>query len=151
NRIRATERNLHTELGREPSSAEISRELDLGIEDVEEMRGLAQAPVSLAQPVGDEAESELGDFIGDETLPLPDESAELALRSQALRRVLATLSTRERRVLELRYGLDGEQPRTLDDVGRTFNVTRERIRQIEAGTLRKLSNLAAAGKLGEIA
>ena len=91
----------------------------------------AQTPVSLEKPVGDEEESEFGHFLTDENVPLPDEAAEVAMRKETLKKILSTLSHRERRVLELRYGLDGEHPRTLDEVGRTFNVTRERIRQIE--------------------
>jgi RNA polymerase primary sigma factor len=151
NKIVRAERNLRAEKGREPSSAEIALVLDLALEEVEQIRKTAQVPVSLSQPVGDEADSELADFLSDATLPPPDESVELALRSNALRRVLATLPTRDRRVLELRYGLNGEHPQTLDEVGRTFNVTRERIRQIEVRTVKKLSNLAAAGELREIA
>jgi RNA polymerase primary sigma factor len=151
NKIVRAERKLRAEKGREPSSAEIARELGRSLEEVEQIRSTAQAPVSLSQPVGNEDDSELGDFLSDATLPLPDESVELALRSQALQRALATLPTRERRVLELRYGLNGEHPQTLDEVGRTFNLTRERIRQIEVRTVDKLSRLATAGKLREIA
>ena len=103
----------------------------------------AQTPVSLEKPVGDEEESEFGHFLTDENVPLPDEAAEVAMRKETLGKILATLSHRERRVLELRYGLDGEHPRTLDEVGRTFNVTRERIRQIENQSLKKLRALDA--------
>jgi RNA polymerase primary sigma factor len=151
NKIARSERTLRAELGREPDAAEIGIDLHLAVDEVHEIRRTARTLVSLSQPVGDEAGSELGDLLSDVTLPLPDESVELALRSQALRRLLATLSIRDRRVLELRFGLDDQQPQTLDEVGRTFDVTRERIRQIEAGTLQKLNNLAAAGKLPELA
>jgi RNA polymerase primary sigma factor len=101
--------------------------------------------------VGDDEESEFGQFIADESAPSPEEAAELSLRHEALQGVLNTLTYRERRVLELRYGLDGEQPRTLDEVGRTFNVTRERIRQIENQSLQKLATLVEAQKLREVA
>jgi RNA polymerase primary sigma factor len=107
--------------------------------------------VSLEKPVGDEEESEFGHFLTDETEPQPDEVAETQLRKTALARVLRTLSTRERRVLELRYGLNGEHPRTLDEVGRTFNVTRERIRQIENQCLKKLRALADSQTLRDVA
>jgi RNA polymerase primary sigma factor len=151
NKIVRTERTMRAKLGREPSSAEIGRELELSAEEVEQIRRSAQTPVSLEKPVGDEEESEFGHFLTDETQPLPDEVAEEAMRKEALRSILDSLSPRERRVLELRYGLDGEQPRTLDEVGRTFNVTRERIRQIENQSLKKLRALADAGKLRDVA
>ena len=151
NKIVRTERTMRAKLGREPSSAEIGRELELSAEEVEQIRRSAQTPVSLEKPVGDEEESVFGHFLTDETQPLPDEVAEEAMRKEALRSILDSLSPRERRVLELRYGLDGEQPRTLDEVGRTFNVTRERIRQIENQSLKKLRALADAGKLRDVA
>jgi RNA polymerase primary sigma factor len=151
NKIVRTERTMRAKLGREPSSAEIGHELELNAEEVEQIRRSAQTPVSLEKPVGDEEESEFGHFLTDETQPLPDEVAEEAMRKEALRSILDSLSPRERRVLELRYGLDGEQPRTLDEVGRTFNVTRERIRQIENQSLKKLRALADAGKLRNVA
>jgi RNA polymerase primary sigma factor len=151
NKIVRTERALRAKHGREPSALEIALELDLQPEEVDQIRRSAQTPVSLEKPVGDEEESEFGHFLTDESAPLPDEAAEEALRKEALRRILGTLSHRERRVLELRYGLDGEQPRTLDEVGKTFNVTRERIRQIENQSLKKLRALSEAGKLREVA
>ena len=151
NKIVRTERALRAKLGREPSSDEIGAELDLLPEEVDQIRRSAQTPVSLEKPVGDEEESEFGHFLTDETAPLPDELAEETMRKEALRGILGSLSHRERRVLELRYGLDGEQPRTLDEVGRTFNVTRERIRQIENQSLKKLRALADAGKLRDVA
>jgi RNA polymerase primary sigma factor len=151
NKIVRTERKLRAEFAREPTAAEIGREIDLAPEEVEHIRRAAQAPVSLEKPVGDEEESEFGHFITDETQLLPDELAELNMRKEALGRVLHVLSLRERRVLELRYGLGGEHPRTLDEVGRTFNVTRERIRQIETQSLKKLRALADAEVFRDVA
>jgi RNA polymerase primary sigma factor len=151
NKIVRSERKLRAELGREPTAAEIGKDLDLTAEEVEHIRRSAQTPVSLEKPVGDEDESEFGHFITDENLPLPDEEAEITLRKETLRKILGTLSSRERQVLELRYGLDGQHPRTLDEVGRTFNVTRERIRQIENQSLKKLRALADAIKLRDVA
>jgi RNA polymerase primary sigma factor len=151
NKILRTERKLRAERGREPSSAEIALELDMTIEEVEQIRRTSQTPVSLEKPVGDDEESEFGHFIEDETEPLPDEMAGLTLRNEALSRVLGKLADRERRVLELRFGLNGEAPRTLDEVGRAFNVTRERIRQIENQSLKKLRALAEAQKLRDVA
>ena len=151
NKIVRSERKLRAELGREPISAEIGKDLDLSADEVEHIRRSAQTPVSLEKPVGDEDESEFGHFITDENLPLPDEEAEITMRKETLRKILGTLSSRERQVLELRYGLDGQHPRTLDEVGRTFNVTRERIRQIENQSLKKLRALADAVKLRDVA
>jgi RNA polymerase primary sigma factor len=151
NKIVRSERKLRAELGREPISVEIAKDLDLSVDEVEQIRRSAQTPVSLEKPVGDEDESEFGHFLTDENQELPDEAAEVAMRKEALRKILGTLSTRERAVLELRYGLDGQHPRTLDEVGRTFNVTRERIRQIENQSLKKLRALADAAKLREVA
>jgi RNA polymerase primary sigma factor len=151
NKIVRTERALRAKLGREPSAIEIGIELDLHPEEIDQIRRSAQTPVSLEKPVGDEDESEFGHFLTDETAPLPDELAEETLRNEALRSILKSLSHRERRVLELRYGLDGEQPRTLDEVGRAFNVTRERIRQIENQGLKKLRALALAAQLRDVA
>ena len=111
----------------------------------------AQAPVSLEKPVGDDEESEFGHFLEDDSEPPPDEAAAVILRNEALARLLGMLAERERRVLELRYGLNGEAPSTLDEVGRAFNVTRERIRQIENQSLKKLRALAEAQKLREVA
>jgi RNA polymerase primary sigma factor len=151
NKIVRTERKLRAELGREPSSLEIGTELELTVDEVDTIRRSAQTPVSLEKPVGDEDESEFGHFLTDELQPLPEESADVTLRKEALLSILTCLSLRERRVLELRYGLDGEHPRTLDEVGRTFNVTRERIRQIENQSLKKLRALAASQKLRDVA
>jgi RNA polymerase primary sigma factor len=151
NKIVRSERKLRAEFGREPTAAEIGFDLDLSPEEVEQIRRSAQTPVSLEKPVGDEEESEFGHFLTDESMPLPDEAAEVTLRKEALEKILGTLSHRERRVLELRYGLDGQHPRTLDEVGRTFNVTRERIRQIENQSLKKLRALAESQKLRDVA
>jgi RNA polymerase primary sigma factor len=151
NKIVRSERKLRAELGREPTAVEIARDLDLTSDEVEHIRRSAQTPVSLEKPVGDEDESEFGHFITDENMPLPDEEAEITMRKETLGKILGTLSSRERQVLELRYGLDGQHPRTLDEVGRTFNVTRERIRQIENQSLKKLRALAEAVKLRDVA
>ena len=151
NKIVRSERKLRAELGREPNAVEIARDLDLTPEEVEQIRRTAQSPVSLEKPVGDEEESEFGHFITDESVPLPEDAAEITLRKETLCRILAQLSPRERQVLELRYGLNGQHPRTLDEVGRAFNVTRERIRQIENQSLKKLRALAESQKLRDVA
>ena len=151
NKIVRSERKLRGELGREPNAAEIAHDLDLSPDEVEQIRRSAQLPVSLEKPVGDDDESEFGHFLTDETALLPEEAAEQALRRDTLKNVLCSLSPREQQILELRYGLDGEQPRTLDEVGRAFNVTRERIRQIENQCLKKLRALADCQKLRDVA
>ena len=151
NKIVRSERKLRAELGREPTSAEIAHDLDLTMEEVDQIRRSSQTPVSLEKPVGDEEESEFGHFLTDVNDPLPDEAAETTMRRETLERILSKLAPRERRVLELRYGLDGQHPKTLDEVGRTFNVTRERIRQIENQSLKKLRALADAQVLREVA
>jgi RNA polymerase primary sigma factor len=151
NKIVRSERKLRAELGREPLAGEIARDLDLTPDEVDQIRRTAQLPVSLEKPVGDEDESEFGHFITDESVPLPEEAAEVTLRKETLEKILSQLSQRERKVLELRYGLNGEHPRTLDEVGRAFNVTRERIRQIENQSLKKLRALAESQKLRDVA
>jgi RNA polymerase primary sigma factor len=151
NKIGRVERKLVGELGREPTSEEIALELELDVAEVEQIRRSAQAPVSLEKPVGDDEESEFGHFLADETASAPDEAADTTMRKETLRSILGALSARERRVLELRYGLDGNHPRTLDEVGRTFNVTRERVRQIENQSLKKLQALAESQKLRDVA
>jgi RNA polymerase primary sigma factor len=151
NKIGRAERKLVTELGREPSDEEIADATGIEPEEVDSIKRSAQAPVSLEKPVGDEEESEFGQFIADERAESPYERAAEILTKEALREALENLSYRERRVLELRYGLSGEHPRTLDEVGRTFNVTRERIRQIENQSLKKLQSLAEAQKLRDVA
>ena len=147
NKIGRAERKLLTELGREPTAEEIAEVTGIEPEEMESIKRSAQAPVSLEQPVGDEEESEFGQFIADERAESPYEHAAETLTNEALRDALEKLSYRERRVLELRYGLGGEHPRTLDQVGRTFNVTRERIRQVENQSLKRLQSLAEAQKL----
>jgi RNA polymerase primary sigma factor len=151
NKIVHSERKLRADLGREPTAVEIGIDLDLTGDEVEQIRRSAQTPVSLEKPVGDEDGSEFGHFLTDENQELPDEAAEVTLRKEALQKTLHTLSSRQRQVLELRFGLDGLAPRTLDEVGRTFNVTRERIRQIENQSLKKLRTLADAAKLRDVA
>jgi RNA polymerase primary sigma factor len=150
-KIVRSEGTLRAQLGREPSSMEIARDLELSLEQVERIRHSSEIPLSLEKPVGDEEQAELGHFLCDESVPLPDEAAGTTLRNEQLRTSLSALGERERRVLELRYGLDGRQPRTLDEVGRTFDVTRERIRQIENQSLKKLRALADIDRLRDIA
>jgi RNA polymerase primary sigma factor len=147
NKIGRAERKLVTELGREPTVEEIADVTGIEPEEVESIKRSAQAPISLEQPVGDEEQSEFGQFIADEQAESPYERAVELLTKEALREALENLSYRERRVLELHYGLGGEPPRTLLEIGRTFNVTRERIRQIETDSLKKLKNLGEAQKL----
>ena len=151
NKIGRSERKLRGELAREPTHEEIAADLDLPVEEVEQIKRSAQTPVSLEKPVGDDDESEFGHFLTDESEPLPDEAAEVTMRREALRGILGALSPRERQVLELRYGLDGRPPRTLDEVGKAFNVTRERIRQIEHQSLKKLRALADAASVRDVA
>src|SRR5947208_4086458 len=151
NKIGRAERKLVTELGREPTPEEIADVTGIEPDEVDSIKRSAQAPVSLEKPVGDEEESEFGQFIADERAESPYDRAAEILTKEALREALENLSYRERRVLELRYGLGGEHPRTLDEVGRTFNVTRERIRQIENQSLKKLQSLAEAQKLRDVA
>jgi RNA polymerase primary sigma factor len=151
NKIGRAERRLVSELGREPLAEEIAIELELEVEEVEQIRRSSQTPISLEKPVGDEDESEFGHFLADERAAAPDEAAETTMRKETLRRILSMLSARERRVLELRYGLSGQHPCTLDEVGRTFNVTRERVRQIENQSLKKLQALAETQNLRDVA
>jgi RNA polymerase primary sigma factor len=151
NRITRCERRLVSQLGREPTPAEIAEDLELDPDEVEHILRTAQSPVSLDKPIGDDEDSDFGDLLADPDADEPDEVAEAAMRLEALRRALQQLSYRERRVLELRYGLNGEEPRTLDEVGRAFCVTRERIRQIESQSLRKLQALADLRLLRDVA
>jgi RNA polymerase primary sigma factor len=151
NKIVRAERKLRTERGREPSSAEIADELEMTLAEVDQIRRQAQTPVSLEKPVGDDDESEFGHFLEDDSEMLPDEVADLTMRNETLTRALNMLPERERRILELRYGLNGKAPCTLDEVGRTFSVTRERIRQIENQALKKLRALALAAQLRDVA
>jgi RNA polymerase primary sigma factor len=147
NKIRRAERSLLTALGRDPTPEEIAEVTGIDSEEVDSIRRSAQAPISLEKPVGDEEQSEFGQLIADESAESPYERAVEILTKEALREALENLSYRERRVLELRYGIGGERPRTLTEVGRTFNLTRERVRQIESQSLKKLQSLAEAQKL----
>jgi RNA polymerase primary sigma factor len=147
NRIGRAERKLATGLGREPTSEEIAEVTGIEPAEVESIRRSAQAPISLEKPVGDEEQTEFGRLIADEQAESPYERAVEALTTQALREALENLSYRERRVIELRYGLGDQHPRTLDEIGRTFNVTRERIRQIEHQSLKKLQTLHETQRL----
>ena len=147
NRIGRAERKLVTGLGREPTVEEIAEVTGIEPEEVQSIKRFAQAPISLEKPVGDDDQSEFGQFIADEQAESPYERAVELITKEALQDALENLSYRERRVLELRYGLGSEHPRTLEEVARTFNVSRERIRQIEHRSLGKLQNLAEAQKL----
>ncbi len=147
NKVVHIERQLVQRLGREPRPDEIAHELEMTPEEVREILRMAQLPVSLEKPIGEEEESELGDFVKDETIPSPYEEAGLRMRKEDIERALGALPERERKVIELRFGLKGEHPRTLEEVGRKFGVTRERIRQIENNTLKKLEGLPEAQPL----
>jgi RNA polymerase primary sigma factor len=147
NRIAYVERQLVQLLGREPEPEEIAAELRWSVGDVKEILRVAQLPVSLEKPVGDEDESELGDFVADDAVSEPFEEASEHLQREGVRRALDALPERERQVIELRYGLTGLEPLTLEEVGRAFGVTRERIRQIENNTLKKLKRLPEAQML----
>jgi RNA polymerase primary sigma factor len=147
NRVVHAERQLVQELGREPIAAEIAAELQITVREVRDVWRMAQQPISLEKPVGEEDDSSLGDFVEDPTAESPFELASERLRRENLRRALAALPEREREVIELRFGLTGQRPYTLEEVGRAFNVTRERIRQIESHTLKKLEALPEAQRL----
>ena len=147
NRVVHAERQLVQELGREPIAAEIAAELQITVREVRDVWRMAQQPISLEKPVGEEDDSSLGDFVEDPTAESPFELASEHLRRENLRRALAALPEREREVIELRFGLTGQRPYTLEEVGRAFNVTRERIRQIESHTLKKLEALPEAQRL----
>jgi RNA polymerase primary sigma factor len=147
NRIGRAERKLVTGLGREPTAEEIAEVTGIEPDEVESIRRSAQAPISLEKPVGDEENTEFGRLIADEQAESPYERAVEALTNEALREALENLSYRERCVIELRYGLGDQHPRTLDEIGRTFNVTRERIRQIEHQSLKKLQSLRETQRL----
>lgn len=144
--VRAT-RQLLQELGREPTPEEIAKKIDSTPERVREIQKIAQDPVSLETPIGEEEDSHLGDFIEDSTAQAPSDVAEMNMLKEQLISVLGTLTPREEKVLRLRYGIDDMHPRTLEEVGKEFNVTRERIRQIEAKALRKLRNPSRLKKL----
>lgn len=147
NKLVRIERQLVQELGREPTNEEISEHMGIEVDKVNEIRKIAQEPVSLETPIGEEDDSHLGDFIEDETAIAPDEAANFSMLKEQLNQVLSTLSDREKKVLELRFGLNDGTPRTLEEVGKEFEVTRERIRQIEAKALRKLKHPSRSQKL----
>ena len=147
NKVIHVERQLVQQLGREATPAEIAAELDTTPREVRDILRMAQQPISLEKPIGEEDESELGDFVEDQTVESPFEQASEHLRKENLRRALAALPEREREVIEMRFGLTGQRPYTLEEVGRAFNVTRERIRQIENHTLKKLEALPEAQRL----
>ena len=149
NKLVNAERTLLQRLGRDPSDAEIAAELEWSAPEVREVKRAAQQPVSLEKPMGEEDDSELADFIEDAAAQSPFDVASEALRRENLARVLASLTRREREVIEMRYGILGGRPRTLEEVGRTFNITRERVRQIENRTLKKLQTLPDAQRLRE--
>jgi RNA polymerase primary sigma factor len=144
NKVVHIERQLVQRLGREPQPDEIALELEMTTEEVREILRMAQLPVSLEKPVGEEEESELGDFVQDEQAESPFDTASVQLRREDIDKALDSLPDRERKVIELRFGLTGSQPCTLEEVGRAFGVTRERIRQIENNTLKRLETLPEA-------
>ena len=147
NKLVRVQRQLLQELGREPSPEEISKEMNMPVERVREILKISQEPVSLETPIGEEEDSHLGDFIQDENVPVPADAAAFTLLKEQLVEVLDTLTDREQKVLRLRFGLDDGRARTLEEVGKEFNVTRERIRQIEAKALRKLRHPSRSRKL----
>ena len=147
NRVTHVERQLVQSLGREPEPAEIAAELRWPLDEVRDILRVSQVPVSLEKPIGDEDESELGDFVADDAVLEPFEEASEHLQKEGVQKALAVLPERERQVIELRSGLSGAEPLTLEEVGRTFGVTRERIRQIENNTLKKLKRLPEAQML----
>ena len=147
NRLIRTSRQLLQELGREPQPEEIAERMDLPVDRVREIMKISQDPVSLETPIGEEEDSHLGDFIQDDHVEVPADAATYTLLHEQLMEVLKTLTEREQKVLRLRFGLDDGRPRTLEEVGKEFNVTRERIRQIEAKALRKLRHPSRSKKL----
>ena len=147
NQLIRVSRQLLQELGREPSPEEIAEEMDMSVDRVREILKISQEPVSLETPIGEEEDSHLGDFIQDDNVPVPADAAAFTLLKEQLIEVLGTLTEREQKVLRLRFGLDDGRARTLEEVGKEFNVTRERIRQIEAKALRKLRHPSRSRKL----
>ncbi len=147
NKLIRVQRQLLQELGREPTPEEVAKEMKMPIERVAEIQKISQEPVSLETPIGEEEDSHLGDFIQDDNVPVPADAAAFTLLREELLKVLATLTDREQKVLRLRFGLDDGRTRTLEEVGKEFNVTRERIRQIEAKALRKLRHPSRSKKL----
>ena len=147
NKLIRVSRQLLQELGREPTPEEIAEEMDMPVDRVREILKISQEPVSLETPIGEEEDSHLGDFIQDDNVPVPADAAAFTLLKEQLVEVLSTLTDREQKVLRLRFGLDDGRARTLEEVGKEFNVTRERIRQIEAKALRKLRHPSRSRKL----
>ena len=147
NKLVRVSRQLLQELGREPTPEEIAERMDIPVERVREIIKISQEPVSLETPIGEEEDSHLGDFIQDDNVPVPADAAAFTLLKEQLQEVLGTLTEREQKVLRLRFGLDDGRARTLEEVGKEFNVTRERIRQIEAKALRKLRHPSRSKKL----
>ena len=147
NKLIRVSRQLLQELGREPTPQEIAAQMDMPVDRVREILKISQEPVSLETPIGEEEDSHLGDFIQDDNVPVPAEAAAFTLLKEQLDEVLSTLTDREQKVLKLRFGLDDGRARTLEEVGKEFNVTRERIRQIEAKALRKLRHPSRSRKL----
>ena len=147
NKLIRIQRQLLQELGREPTPEEIGKEMGISAERVREIQKMSQEPVSINTPIGEEEDSKLGDFIPDENAPVPAEAAAYTLLKEQIGEVLDTLTEREQQVLRLRFGLDDGRARTLEEVGKVFHVTRERIRQIEAKALRKLRQPSRSKKL----
>ena len=147
NKVKKVSSQLLHEYGHDPSAEEIAERLDMPVDKVREIMRVAQEPVSLETPIGEEEDSHLGDFIPDDDAPVPAEAASQTLLKEQLADVLKTLTPREEKVLRLRFGLEDGRPRTLEEVGKEFNVTRERIRQIEAKALRKLRHPSRSKKL----
>ncbi|WP_313127925.1 RNA polymerase sigma factor RpoD [Anaerocolumna sp.] len=147
NKLIRVQRQLVQELGREPFPEEVAKEMNMPVERVREIQKISQEPVSLETPIGEEEDSHLGDFIQDDNIPVPADAAAFTLLKEQLIDVLGTLTDREQKVLRLRFGLDDGRSRTLEEVGKEFNVTRERIRQIEAKALRKLRHPSRSRKL----
>jgi RNA polymerase primary sigma factor len=147
NKLMRVQRQLIQEYGREPTPEEIAAEMDLSVEKVREIIKIAQEPVSLETPIGEEEDSHLGDFIPDDDVPAPADAAARSMLREQLMEVLDTLTEREQKVLKLRFGLEDGRTRTLEEVGKQFDVTRESIRQIEAKALRKLRHPSRSKKL----
>jgi len=147
NKLIRTSRHLLQQLGREPTPEEIAEEMEIPVEKVMEIQKIAQDPVSLETPIGEEDDSHLGDFIQDDDSPAPHDSAAYTLLKEQLEEVMSTLTPREAKVLKLRFGLEDGKARTLEEVGKEFQVTRERIRQIEAKALRKLRHPSRSKRL----
>jgi RNA polymerase primary sigma factor len=147
NKLLRVSKQLSQELGKDPTPEQIAEEMEMPVEKVREIMKISQEPVSLETPVGEEEDSHIGDFIADENAPAPSERAAYTLLKEQLLEVLETLTPREQKVLKLRFGLEDGRARTLEEVGKEFNVTRERIRQIEAKALRKLRHPSRSKKL----